>query len=54
MDRSEGGIMTAFLVLVALCFFGPAFLAKARRDDRSAYHPIHRPGTCPDGACDQQ
>lgn len=35
--------MTAFLVLVALCFFGPAILAKARRDDREPYHLMHGP-----------
>lgn len=45
--------MTAFLTLVALCFFGPAILAKARRHDHAAYHLAHRPGTCPDGDCDE-
>jgi len=52
MDRREGGIMTAFLALVVLCFFGPAILGKARRDDHADYHRAHRPGACPDGECD--
>jgi hypothetical protein len=46
--------MTAFLVLVALCFFGPAILAKARRTDQAEYHLAHRPGTCPDNECGQR
>lgn len=44
--------MTAFLVLAFLCFFGPALLAKARRDDHADYHRAHRPETCPDGDCE--
>lgn len=42
--------MTAFLVLVALCFFGPRILARARIADA---HLIHRPGECPDGICNE-
>jgi len=36
--------MIAFLVLVALCFFGPRIFAQARRED--AYHLMHKPGSC--------
>ena len=35
--------MIPFLVLVALCVFGPKILAKARRADYTEYHLLHGP-----------
>ena len=35
--------MIAFLILVALCFFGPRIFAQARITD---LHLAHKPGAC--------